>query len=424
MVKETISLLLALFSILLISAQDPNVQHVIKKSGKLKVTGYMQPQWQIGEEAASLQVGKQKQDDEKDELFNRVGIRRGRIKFFYDDGSLGSGGFQFNVTDKPGLEGAQVQIKELYLNVKAPWNKESSFQAGIFNRPFGFEVNYSSSSIESPERSRITTSLLPDECDLGGMIVLTPGANSPFHFLTLQGGFFAGNGINPETDNRKDFIGQLVASKSIGEVHMGLGVSYYNGGVFQTNDSVYTINGNAFSLDVDAANKGEYSKREYIGFDAQLKLRSSLGLTQLRGEYIFGTQPGTSSSSCSPNRSKLPIPEDTYIRLFSGGYVMLTHDIGKSPFSAVLKYEIYDPNSSVSGDDIGTNGSFTGKADIKYHTLGAGVYWQITPDIRTTLYYDMNSNETSSRLSSTNSINNYSSDRNDNVLTMRVQYKF
>ena len=424
MVKETISLLLALFSILLISAQEPNVKPEIKKSGKLKVTGYVQPQWQIGEEAASLQVGKEKQEDDQDELFNRVGIRRGRIRFFYDDGNIGSGGFQFNVIDKPGLEGAQVQIKELYLNLKAPWNKASSFQAGVFNRPFGFEVNYSSSSIESPERSRITASLLPDECDLGGMIVLTPDKSSPFHFLTFQGGFFAGNGINPETDNRKDFIGQLVASKSFGEMHMGVGVSYYNGGVFQTNDSVYSMNGNAFSLDVDAANKGDYSKREYLGFDAQIKLKSSLGLTQLRGEFIFGTQPGTSSSSCSPSRSKLPSPEDTYVRPFSGGYVMLIHYIGKSPFSAVLKYEIYDPNSAVSGNDIGANGSFTGKTDIQYNTLGAGVYWQITPDVRTTLYYDMNTNETSGWLSSTGYKNDYAADRNDNVLTMRVQYKF
>jgi phosphate-selective porin len=422
MANKFVFLLLSFFTFFMVVAQESKTVDN-SKSGKLKVTGYMQPEWQLGEEAATLNVGKQKQEDDQDELFNRVGVRRGRIKFFYDDGNLGSGGFQFNVIDKPGLEGAQVQIKELYLNLKAPWNKKSSFQAGVFNRPFGFEVNYSSSSIESPERSRITTSLLPDECDLGGMIVLTPGESSPFNFLTFQGGFFAGNGINPETDNRKDFIGQLVASKSFGKIHMGAGVSYYNGGVFQTNDSVYSMNGNAFILD-DATNKGNYSKREYIGFDAQLKLKSTLGLTQLRGEFIFGTQPGTSASSCSPTRSKLPTPENTYVRPFSGGYVMLIHDIGESPFSAVLKYEMYDPNSSVSGNDIGTNGSFTGKADIQYNTLGAGVYWQISPSIRTTLFYDMNANETSNLLSSTNYRNDYASDRKDNVLTMRLQYKF
>jgi len=423
MVKESISIYLTILSIMLVSAQEPCLQQEIKKSGKLKVTGYMQPQWQIGEEAASLCVGKPKQEDDKDELFNRVGIRRGRIKFFYDDGNLGSGGFQFNVIDKPGLEGAQVQIKELYLNLKAPWNKASSFQAGIFNRPFGFEVNYSSSSIESPERSKIINYLFPDECDLGGMIVLTPGESSPINFLTFQGGFFAGNGINPETDNRKDFIGQLVASKSFGKIHIGAGVSYYNGGVFQTNDSVYSMNGNAFLLD-DATNRGNYSKREYIGFDAQLKLKSTLGLTQLRGEFIFGTQSGTSASSCSPNRSNLPTSEDTYIRPFKGGYVMLIHDIGKSPFSAVLKYEIYDPNSAVSGNDIGTNGSFTGRTDIQYNTLGAGIYWQISPSIRTTLFYDMIDNETSNLLASASYKNDFTTDRKDNVLTMRVQYKF
>lgn len=414
----------SLFLFLMVTAQESTADDEHQKSAKLKVTGYMQPEWQIGEEAASLHVGKQKQEDDQAELFNRVGIRRGRIKFFYDDGKLGSGGFQFNVIDKPGLEGAQLQIKELYLNVKAPWNKASSFQAGVFNRPFSFEVNYSTASLESPERSRIITSLLPDECDLGAMIVLTPDENSPLHFLTFQGGFFAGNGINPETDNRKDFIGQLVASKSIGRVQLGLGVSYYNGGVYQTNDSVYAMNNGGFLLDVDAANKGDYAKREYFGFDAQLKFKSLLGMTELRGEYIFGTQPGTASSSCSPSRAKLPVHEDTYIRPFTGGYVMLIQNIGNSPFYTVVKYESYDPNSAVHGDDIGLNGSFTGMADIQYNTLGAGIYWQISPGIRTTLFYDMITNETSNLLSSVNYRNDYAADRNDNVLTFRVQYKF
>lgn len=425
MVKKLILLSLSLLLFLIATAQDSTLSHGNKKKiSKLTVTGYMQPQWQLGEQSASLQVGKQRQESDQDALFNRVGIRRGRIKFFYDDGNLGSGGFQFNVIDKPGLEGAQVQIKELYLNVKAPWNKTSSVQAGVFNRPFSFEINYSSSAIESPERARIISSLLPDECDLGAMLILNPGDDSPFHFLTFQGGFFAGNGINPETDNRKDFIGQLVASTSIGKLHVGGGVSYYNGGVFQTNDSVYSMNGNKFSLDVSTTNKGNYAKREYLGIDAQLNYHSLLGHTQLRGEYLFGTQPGTATANCSPSRSQLPGHEDTYVRPFNGGYVMLVQSIGNSPFSAVLKYESYDPNTAVGGNEIGTSGSYTGKADIRYNTLGVGAYWQITQNIRTTLYYDINTNETSGQLSSLNYRNDYTRDLKDNVFTFRIQYKF
>ncbi|MEA4935204.1 MAG: hypothetical protein VB102_01035 [Paludibacter sp.] len=425
MVYKIFSLFLSLFLFSFTFAQNLKDQHGKNNPfSKLSVTGYIQPQWQVGERFASLQVGKQIQEDDQDALFNRVGIRRGRIKFFYDDGNLGSGGFQFNVVDKPGLEGAQVQIKELYLNLKASWNKTSSIQAGVFNRPFSFEINYSTSSLESPERARIISSLLPDECDLGVMLILNPGEDSPFHFMTFKGGFFAGNGINPETDNRKDFIGQLTASTSVGKLHVGAGISYYNGGVYQTNDSVYSMNGNKFTLDVNETNKGAYAKREYLGFDAQIDYHSVLGFTQLRGEYLFGSQPGTAETNCSPSRSQLPLYEDTYIRPFSGGYVMLVQSIGNSPFSAVVKYESYDPNTSVDKSEIGTMGSATGIADLQYNTLGIGAFWQITSDIRATLYYDVVTNETSGLLYSGSYLKDYTIDIKDNIFTFRVQYKF
>lgn len=390
---------------------------------KLSVTGYMQPQWQLGEETADLHVGTDKENDVR-EMYNRVGIRRGRIKFFYDDGNLASGGFQFNVIDKPGLDGAQVQIKELYLNIKSPLNKASSFQAGVFNRPFSFEINYSTSELESPERARIITTLLPDECDLGGMLILTPSKGSPLDFITLQGGLFAGNGINPETDSRKDFIGQIVAEKPIGDMHVGLGFSYYNGGVYQTNRNVFTMGDGGFTFNNDVSNVGSYAKREYLGVDAQWYFNSLLGRTQLRGEYLWGTQPGNAFDSESPSRAALPSPEDTYIRPFSGGYVSLIHNIIHTPLSAVLKYEVYDPNTGVSGSDIGSLASFTGVADVMYTTLGAGFCWQMTPALKATLFYEMNRNETSLLLANNDYTKDYASDRKDNVLTVRVQYKF
>ena len=417
---------LLLFIIIVVYGQGIKAQPANEdsKPQRFVVSGYMQPQWELGQQAAVLRVGKSR-EDYQDDTYNRVGIRRGRIKFLYDDGNLGSGGFQFNVIDKPGINGAQVQIKELYLNVKAPWNKLSSLQAGVFNRPFGFEVNYSTASIESPERAMIITRLLPDECDLGGMVVLRPDKYSPLNFMYFQGGLFAGNGINPETDNRKDFIGQLVANKSFGKnLNLGLGISYYYGGVYQTNDSVYTMQDDAFLLNVSSDNKGAYAKREYIGFDAQIKYKSILGLTQLRGEYVFGTQPGSATNNCSPSRARLPLFEDTYVRPFSGGYLMLVQDIGKSPFSAVVKYDLYDPNSALKGNQIGVADTFTGIADIQYSTLGAGLYWQITPDIRTTLYYEFITNERTTALANHDFMKDYAVDRNDNLLTFRIQYKF
>ncbi|MHB9055843.1 MAG: hypothetical protein ACYC2P_06785 [Paludibacteraceae bacterium] len=396
---------------------------VLSKLNNLKVTGYIQPQYQWGEQSASLKVGTGNEDPTK--AFNRIGIRRGRLKFTYDDGGLASGVFQLNIIDKPGLSGATVQLKEAYLNVKDPWLKTCAIRAGVFERPFGNEISYSSSLLESPERSRITNQLFPEESDLGGMIVLRPAATSSINFLKFEGGLFAGNAINPETDNRKDFIGHIGASKPIGNTaHWGLGASYYNGGVYQTTSKVYTMKDGGFTVNIDASNVGRFAKREYFGFDGQFSFESMLGMSQLRGEYVWGTQPGSSSNTASPNRAAIPSASavyDTYLRPISGWYAIWVQDLGQIPFSAVVKYDVYDPNTLVSENGIGSvvaAGASTGSADLKYSTLGFGLLWRISQSLRLQSYFEFVKNET------TSSIEAFSKDQKDNVFTMRLQYKF
>ncbi len=374
---------------------------------KFKVSGYIQAQYQHGQQDASLKVGTTNEDPE--ESFDRFGIRRGRIKFTYDEG-IASGVFQLDITEKG------VGIKDAYLAVKDPWWGTNSLKAGVFDRPFGYEISYSSSRRESPERSTIFQTLFPEERDLGAMLTLQAAKTSPWNILKLEAGLFAGNGIKQETDNYKDFIGHLSANKNIGsDIKLSGGVSYYNGGVYQGTSKVYTMAGNGFVLNDNADNKGEFAKREYFGIDAQLAANSALGMTQLRGEYLFGEQPGTSSSTKSPNASALPTT-DTYIRNFSGGYVMLVQDLGKLPLSAVLKYDWYDPNTKVSGNEIGQNGIT--KADIAQNTFGVGLLWRATNAVRLQAYYEINKNEKSQNLAG------YESDRKDNVFTLRLQYKF
>jgi len=392
----------------------------IKLLNNLKFTGYIQPQFQWGQQAAGLKVGTSNENPTSS--FNRIGIRRGRLKFTYDDGGLASGVFQLNIIDKPGITGASVQLKEAYLNVKDPWTNSNAIRAGIFDRPFGNEISYSSSLLESPERSRIINQLFPDETDLGFMLVLKPAASSSLNFVRFEGGLFAGNAINPETDNRKDFIGHIVASKPIGTWgKWGLGASYYNGGVYQTNANVYKMDGDGFILNNNEANKGAFAKREYKGVDGQFSFESKLGMTQLRAEYIWGTQPGNTKSTSSPNRSSLPAAEDTYIRSMSGWYAIFIQDLGNSPFSAVVKYDVYDPNTKVSGDQLSKNvvaGTKTNKADVKFNTLGLGGLWRINPSLRLQAFYEIVANETSTNLA------DYSVNLKDNTFTLRLQYKF
>jgi phosphate-selective porin len=390
-----------------VTPQTETREQSVEERHKLKTSGYIQTQFQYGERAASLKVGAPNGDSEQH--FNRIGIRRGRIKFSYEQGVI-SGAFQLDITEKG------VGIKDAYLNMNDPWWGNCSLRAGVFNRPFGYEISYSSSLRESPERSVIFQTLFPDERDLGAMLTLRPPRSSALHLLKIEAGLFAGNGIKQETDNRKDFIGHLSAVKNIGSrIHCGLGASYYNGSVRQGTENVYRTHHNGFTPDSRPANKGRFAKREYVGFDARFSLTSPLGTSQLRGEYLFGTQPADASGSKSPNASS-SASSDTYIRSFVGGYIMLVQEVGRLPLSAVVKYDRYDPNTSVSGNDIGQR--HTGKGDVAYSTLGAGLIWQLNGSVRLQAYYEAVSNEQSERLTG------YEEDLKDDVFTFRLQYQF
>lgn len=400
------------------------VEDGIAISKKLKVSGYIQVQWQssqidsLGKESQDMKVGAKKAGSESTD-FNRFGIRRGRIKVAYDD--LGyQGVLQFDLTEKG------VALKDAYLNVLDPWVGYVSLKGGVFDRPFGYEVSYSSSRRESPERSRIFQTLFPDERDLGAMLVIQAPKTSPWNVLKLEAGLFAGNGIYLDTDSKKDFMGHLSYNNSItSNIKLGLGASYYLGSVAQTTKKVYSMTSGAFAVDSIASNLNGFAKRQYLGFDAQLAVNSIIGLTTIRGEYISGVQPGRSDNASSPKSGLIPgfdkdnttaKVSDTYIRNMSGGYVHLVQDIADTKHSIVVKYDWFDPNTNVVGSKIGV-GAKTGKADIAYSTLGLGYMYRMNNNVRIMAYYDLISNEKTV-------LKNYMNDLKDNLVTVRVQYKF
>ncbi|MCO5233394.1 MAG: hypothetical protein M9888_06630 [Chitinophagales bacterium] len=384
-----------------------DIEEAIKENRNFKVSGYIQTQFQFGEQFSALKVGAS--NDSKSKNISRVGIRRGRLKFTYEKGIV-AGVFQMDMTEKG------IGVKDAYLNIKDPWLKSISLKAGVFDRPFGYEISYSSSQREAPERSTIFQTLFPEERDLGLMLTLQAPKTSIWSMLKLEAGIFAGNGIKMETDNRKDFIGHLSLNHTIKDfLKIGGGISYYNGGVYQGSKNIYTMQGNSFVLNNDSTNIGKYAKREYIGFDMQINAITKVGTTKLVAEYLMGIQPGTNKDSKSPNASTLPT-SDTYIRKFNGGYIMLTQDFGKAPLTGVLKYDWYNPNKNVSKDNIGLNN--TNKGDIDNHTIGVGLLWKATSSIRVIAFYDIVRNEI------TKNIADYSQNRKDNVFTLRFQYKF
>lgn len=356
-------------------------------------------------------------------------VRRGRIKFAYDN-ELTSYVLQVDVTEKG------LGLKDAYLAIKDPWKQFVTLTAGVFNRPFGYEITYSSSARETPERARIFQTLFPQERDMGAMITLNPMKGTKYDWIKLDAGLFAGNGINPGFGSKKDFIGHLYFAKANRNetVKFGGGVSYYNGNVFQGTKYVYNPGEVADVtlpnlVDSTASNKFGFAKRKYLGFDGQVSIQSPIGFTTVRAEYITGTQPVSKGSNVSLSTGTAPA-YDTYIRKFSGGYVYFIQNIGQTKNQLVIKYDWYDPNTKVKGSDIiaktaaGKNTAL-GTADIKFTTVGLGWNYRFNAQVKFMAYYEIVKNETT-KLSSagTNGTTNTAKDLKDNVFTLRVQYKF
>jgi hypothetical protein len=373
---------------------------------KIKLSGYIQAQYQSADvDGASSFAG----GNFAAGIHNRFMIRRGRLKVTYDN-DITNYVLQIDATEKG------LGLKDAYVMFKEPWLKTFGLKAGVFDRPFGFEISYSSSSREAPERSRMFQTLFPGERDLGASLEFFP-YDGPLSFLNFKGGFFAGNGINPEVDNQKDFIGRLGFSFPFYEENLAIdgGVSIYSGGVkLASGKSIFTVNSASLaSTDTKAA----YADRDYLGLDTQIYYYLPvLGNFTLRGEYISGKQAGGSAAN---NSSPTALQTgDLYLRNFSGFYINYVQNLGdKDQF--VVKYDVFDPNTDVAGDEIGgIAAAKLGAGDIKYSTLGLGLvhYWD--DNIKLVLYYDSVSNETSSKLAG------FDTDLSDNVFTFRIQYKF
>lgn len=393
----------------------------------LKITGWVQAQYQW------TQTNGAKTFDGGDFASNsnsRFMIRRGRVKFTYTN-NLVQTVLQLNATERG------VNLVDIYGKVTDPWTKSFSLTAGVMNRPFGFEIQQSSSERETPERARFTQLLIPNERDLGGMLSFQPIKGKKLFGLKIDAGLYNGVGIAvPGTtslngsglidfDSYKDFIGRIYYKKSLKDdkINFGLGCSHYNGGFVYQNNRVFNQlvpgdEGPSWNMRDTINNtslKGKKAPRIYYDFEGQFSVKTKLGTTTLRGEYIFGKQSGMIDESKSP--SVLPSKTDTYIRDFNGGYVYYIQRIAKSKHELALKYEWYDPNSQLSSNAFGAMTNFT-KAELKYTMIGVGYNYYYNENLKFMFYYNRVYNEKAS------GILGYEKDLKDDVFTLRMQYRF
>jgi len=206
--------------------------------------------------------------------------------------------------------------------------------------------------------------------------------------------------------------------------------------------------------------------------DLNLKTKKvNIGKTKIRAEYIWGKQVSKEPTLANPYvfSSESPTgpvqsvtwpkydspqpynpayvglnvkPAHTFVRSFNGGYFYIDQQIGKTGHHLIYRYDFYDPNIHIAGEDIQLNieddqGNIMGStglsvADVAFQTHGLGYRYNANDNLSVTVFWENPINETTSlNPLSANQINNgkfphtgFLEDIRDDVLTIRVQYIF
>ncbi|WP_224013742.1 hypothetical protein [Ferruginibacter albus] len=136
----------------------------------------------------------------------------------------------------------------------------------------------------------------------------------------------------------------------------------------------------------------------------------------MRGEIIIGKQTATAATSETP-AALLTGTDAYYVRNFNGAYFYFLQNICNWHHQLGVKYDWYDPNTDVKGNDIGKAGTNTNATDIKYSTLGFGYIYYINENVKLVVWYDRVMNETTQ-------VTGYATDVKDDVFTCRLQFRF
>lgn len=410
--KKILSILFLLFPFLAF-AQNNNAPSSYDPHD-IKITGYLQTQFQ---KAQSAGITSFSGGDFSTNSNSRFIIRRGRLKIDRVD-KYSSIVFQ--------LDGTQngVTLMDAFIQLHAPQYSSFLFTAGLFNRPFGYSIVYSSGYRDFPERARVFQTLMPRERDLGAMISFHP--KKTVKFLTADLALVNGSGLSArDYDSKKDIIGSLnfkfdsLASKKL---HIGFGASIYKGTVRSNTDTYFETKGNAFVANTKPSNIDKNLQRDYYGANLQLQYDNTFGTTTFKTEYIAGIQPGVANSTsvlgpyASQSFSTQPLT-NLYLRSFNGYYFWFTQQIAKSRFMVLIAYDVYDPNTKVAEHAIGLTGNNTGSADIKYRTWGYGLTCAINSRLKFTVYNENVKNNNTA-------LSAYLNDLKDDVFTTRLQYRW
>ncbi len=438
-------------------------QRAVNASSRLKISGYTQIQWQYaGSDGIPSRAGgtfpfnvsnfANPTHRMSSPTFptarwtplaarQRFQIRRARVKFTYDAGTSKSV-LEFN------LAPSGLSIEDANIMVIDPWLKTFRAMVGIMDRPFGFEVPYPSASLETPERSRVAQTVFPGEKDLGAQLEARPTRDMGLlQYFDLKGGLFTGMGGNTpnfdEVDDHLDFIGRAGFQAPLNDFGLEIdgGVSTYWGKVTDRNDSEFSMKDT--SLVLTFGNKDKAFDRKVFGADMEIYCEIPvLGTATLRGEYLWGKMPGTLGNN-GPYDAPVWPTTALFERNMKGWYILWAQNLGMT-LQAVVRYDVFDPNTDITGADViqtlSTDISHPlSGADLKFSTLGFGLNYNWDRNLKLTAYYDILTNEKASTANADrigdnqyenpsdfhpNPLAPYKKDLDDNVFTFRAQYQF
>lgn len=397
----------------------------IDRFNQIRISGYMQPQFQVATEKGAQNYSG---GNFSPQASNRFMLRRGRIRFDYvraDDKQRNQLQFvfQFDGTERG------VNIRDFWGRYWENRLELFSITTGMFARPFGYEVNLSSGDREAPERGRMSQILVKTERDLGFMVSLEKRKKTKgWHFFRIDAGLFNGQGLiaPSEYDNYKDFISQLVIKpQKLGtKWSFSGGLSVLHGAIVQNANVSYRVHNtggkSVFTADSLSTTPGGRLPRRYQGANLQLIFKSSWGNSEWRAEIWQGKQTATQFSSETP--SVVALQSDgrfapLYIRDFRGGFFTFIQPLLSSKNQLIFKYDWYDPNTKADAARIGAPGFNFNEADIRFSTFGAGLLHHVNQNLKMVLFHEWIRNEHTN-------LNGYTSDRSDNILTLRAQFRF
>lgn len=326
------------------------MRNVLENLNRMRFSGYIQAQY-VNDERSRDELG----GSTGTRNFDQFSVRRARVKFTYQHSPTARFVLQ------PDITSSGVTLKDGYVELTEPWTQwKNTVTAGQFNWPFGFEIMYSSSSREMPERSRVIRTLFPGERDRGVMLSGLGLAERLRYQVAIVNG--TGTARSDDLNSQKDIVGRV--GYSFGAFDIG-------GSLYRGTDLIAT-SANATGVEFD-------KERQGIDFQWATPV-PGLGV---RGEYITGKQ----APSAGTTRT---VSQDV-----EGWYFYAIQNIGTRHQFAV-RLDEYDPDTDV--DDNATL------------TLGGSYIFHWDANSKVMFAYERPKLETS--------------DPDDNVFTLRYQYAF